>query len=54
MANNNADAYKEYGFQRLSDFVTNKNAELDEAINSQDVTLVDVKNAYLERIVGMG
>lgn len=35
MANNNADAYKEYGFQRLSDFVTNKDGFWHSAVTSE-------------------
>lgn len=35
MANNNADAYKEYGFQRLSDFVTNKDGFWHSAVTNE-------------------
>lgn len=54
LALNPQEANKIKDYDEILNFVTNKNAELDEAINSQDVTLVDAKNAYLERIVGMG
>ena len=40
-------------YDEILNFVSNKNAELDENINSQNVTLIDAKNTYLERIVGI-
>lgn len=54
LALNPQEASKIKEYDAILNFVANKNAELDEAINSQDVSLVDAKNAYLERIVGMG
>ena len=35
MATNNVDAYKEYGFQRLSDFVTNKDGFWHSAVTNE-------------------
>lgn len=35
MATNNVDAYKEYGFQRLSDFVTNKDGLWHSAVTNE-------------------
>lgn len=44
MANNNADAYKEYGFQRLSDFVTNKNGLWHSAVTSETPNFMNTPN----------
>lgn len=46
-----ANKIKNYG--EILNFVSNKNAELDKVIDSQNVTLIDAKNTYLERIVGI-
>lgn len=53
LALNPQEANKIKSYDEILNFVANKNAELDEIIGSQDVTLVDAKNAYLERVVGM-
>lgn len=53
LALNPQEANKIKSYDEILNFVANKNAELDGIIGAQDVTLVDAKNAYLERIVGM-
>ena len=53
LALNPKEANKIKSYEEIENYVENKNVELDEIINSQDVTLIDAKNAYLERIVGM-
>lgn len=50
---NPQEARKIKSYDDVLNFVANKNAELDEVINSKDSTLIDVKNAYLQRIIGM-
>lgn len=50
---NPSEANKIQSYDEILNFVANKNAELDEIINSKDSTLIDAKNAYLQRIVGM-
>lgn len=50
---NPQEANKIKNYDQILNFVENKNAELDEVINSHDVTLIDAKKAYVERIVGM-
>mgnify|MGYP004508779985 CR=1 FL=1 len=47
------EAIKITNYGEILNFVANKNTELDKVINSQDVTLIAAKNAYLERTVGM-
>lgn len=53
LALNPQEAGKIKDYDAILNFVANKNIELDKVINSQDVSLVDAKNAYLNRIVGM-
>lgn len=53
LALNPQEANKIKNYDEILNFVANKNAELDGIISAQDVTLVDAKNAYLERVVGM-
>ena len=53
LALNPQEANKIKTYDEIENFVANKNIELDKVINSQDVNLIDAKNAYLERIVGM-
>lgn len=53
LALNPQEANKIKSYDEILSFVANKNAELDEIIGAQDVTLVDAKNAYLQRVVGM-
>ena len=53
LALNPKEAGKIKDYDAILNFVANKNIELDKVINSQDVSLVDAKNAYLNRIVGM-
>lgn len=53
LALNPSEANKIQSYDEILNFVANKNAELDEIINSKDSTLIDAKNAYLQRIVGM-
>lgn len=53
LALNPQEANKIQSYDEILNFVANKNAELDEIINSKDSTLIDAKNAYLQRIVGM-
>ena len=53
LALNPSEANKIQSYDEILNFVANKNAELDEIINSNDSTLIDAKNAYLQRIVGM-
>lgn len=53
LALNPQEANKIKSYDEILNFVVNKNAELDGIIGAQDVTLVEAKNAYLERVVGM-
>lgn len=53
LALNPQEANKIQDYDEIKNFVTNKNAELDGIISNQDVTLIEAKNAYFERIVGM-
>lgn len=40
-------------YDDILNYVANKNANLDRTINSNDVTLIGAKDAYLQRIVGI-
>lgn len=40
-------------YDDVLNFVKNKNIELENIVNNNDSTLLDVKNAYLERIIGL-
>ena len=53
LALNPQEAGKIKSYDEILNFVVNRNAELDGIISAQDVTLVDAKSAYFERIVGM-
>lgn len=53
LALNPQEANKIQSYDDILNFVANRNDELDETINSKDSTLIAVKNAYLQRIVGM-
>ena len=53
LAINPQEANKIQSYDDILNFVVNKNAELDGVINSKNSTLVDVKDAYLQRAVGM-
>lgn len=50
---NPKEASKIKNYDQILNFVVNKNTELDDTINSKNITLVDAKNVYLERIVGI-
>lgn len=44
MASNSVDAYKEYGFQRLSDFVTNKDGIWHSKVTNETPNFMNTPN----------
>ncbi len=53
LANNPLEATNISEYRDISNFVSNKNKQFDEVMSNEDSSLIDVKSAYLERIVGM-
>lgn len=53
LALNSEEAKGIKSYADIANFITIKNNELDQIMNSQSLTLIDAKNAYFERTVGM-
>ncbi len=53
LALNSKETLNIKSYDDILNFVTNKNIALDEIMNSKNLTLIDAKNAYFERIVGI-
>ena len=53
LALNPEEAKKIKGYDDILHFVTKKNLELDEIMDNPQSTLIEVKNAYIERAIGI-
>ena len=53
LALNPLESMKIKSYDDILTFVERKNSELESIVNNEDSTLIEVKNAYLERLVGL-
>ena len=53
LALNPLESMKITSYDDILTFVERKNSELESIVNNEDSTLIEVKNAYLERLVGL-